>query len=1067
MAQRFGWPMLIFRNLDALEAQLRQTLSLWRQRVAAEHLREHLRRGRISALQGIRFLEALEDVGEGVLPGSLEEAEAFLNLPLGARPVEEVDGRTELPDLSQSLHELEVNVAHQVDAAIEEAEELVMLGVEDDSDDEAAHPPADAAPEPPDKADAEAEPKPRRRERKLETLLRRQGFHFERRKKRIIFRKSGASEQLFSATAKPKDPRHRPREVAESLVMKGPVWGCRAVGGVVTMFKGVPAEQQWTQVKAAVQEKLPPKVNLWHVSQVNDKQVRHDIVVCLDPLGGATLKCEICFGDLLQKALKDMPKHIRDKCAETAKNFSSWVDGTPLKTGSSGNAERAFFLGGDEGKLKDLEDFGHGGGGPAAMDEAKSEVVKGFCRFLAGHWLDSLGHSILVSHHPPATVATAVLTPLVEHPTAQDRVLRIENAGSGWRCGNVSLEFVDEKKQRLTWKTADGRRSIWSRPPREDEGEEPAFPWLLNAGDEPWLPMDLPRDLLCDGARVAALLDIRQMIGARSEPQERLTHILMDHDLHPNPQGDYLIPGVESPLWQTIKVPETTRRSIIQRISRIPHEVLSQRISWSGDSDNCAPNCPVPFQALDARWVFPPKDQRKALEIARLLALYSVFDNPLSHRRNGVHLGLDPLIRRHCDFELFASPLNAAVPNGHFSSKWPHVEWRFGSIGSYPSVIDHLPVDSVVCINPPFTEAYLADVMARLAELKLRFRLRMAVPILEAPWRKKLHSSLPVPQLLKTYYDATCETPADVLHPTLLWEDPRCPPRPAAQNEKGLGDGTVITSAPPLVPMGAMDSTLAAMVLPATAALLGDATPDSDALAPGGSGTEAQDSQASSEASSGSAARGSAMVGCSVDPLTRRMNPPRPEGWFLVRTGRRHGEPKRDSFHSTSRLGRSVLFRPMDPCCREAPEKGDSELPHRRRTAEARRQPLGVDRARREVLRRKPHGAMAGGAVLRTRGTMVAQDSHGDFKLIKSLLEFHPSPGKSKGLVGIKVARSQQGDSRCFYMIRDDGTEEDFSAKKCLDAVEANPPYVQPEEKTGQGQVGELGRLKRFYIIPW
>ena len=143
-----------------------------------------------------------------------------------------------------------------------------------------------------------------------------------------------------------------------------------------------------------------------------------------------------------------------------------------------------------------------------------------------------------------------------------------------------------------------------------------------------------------------------------------------------------------------------------------------------------------------------------------------MFDNPLSHRRNGVHLGLDPVIRRCCDFELFASPLNAAVPNGHFSSKWPHVEWKFGSIGSYPSVIDQLPVNSVVCINPPFTEAYLADVMARLAELKLRFRLRMAVPILEAPWRKKLHSasdctlldvihapgSLPVPQCLGVFY---------------------------------------------------------------------------------------------------------------------------------------------------------------------------------------------------------------------------------------------------------------------------------------------------------------------------
>ena len=29
--------------------------------------------------------------------------------------------------------------------------------------------------------------------------------------------------------------------------------------------------------------------------------------------------------------------------------------------------------------------------------------------------------------------------------------------------------------------------------------------------------------------------------------------------------------------------------------------------------------------------------------------------------------------------------------------------------------------------------------------------------------------------------------------------------------------------------------------------------------------------------------------------------------------------------------------------------------------------------------------------------------------------------------------------------------QEDFSAKKCLDAVEQNPPYVQPEEKTGWG----------------
>jgi len=83
----------------------------------------------------------------------------------------------------------------------------------------------------------------------------------------------------------------------------------------------------------------------------------------------------------------------------------------------------------------------------------------------------------------------------------------------------------------------------------------------------------------------------------------------------------------------------------------------------------------------------------------------------------------------------------------------------------------------------------------------------------------------------------------------------------------------------------------------------------------------------------------------------------------------------------------------------------------------------------------------------RSDGEQLKPDGS-DFKLIKSLLGFHPTgESKSKGLVGIKVAKSQQGDSRCFYMIKDDGKEEDFSAKKCLDAVELNPPYVQVEEK--------------------
>merc|ERR1712139_49581 len=42
-----------------------------------------------------------------------------------------------------------------------------------------------------------------------------------------------------------------------------------------------------------------------------------------------------------------------------------------------------------------------------------------------------------------------------------------------------------------------------------------------------------------------------------------------------------------------------------------------------------------------------------------------------------------------------------------------------------------------------------------------------------------------------------------------------------------------------------------------------------------------------------------------------------------------------------------------------------------------------------------------------------------DYKLIKSLLDFHPKGAeKSKGMVGIKVGKSVQGDSRCFYMLK-------------------------------------------------
>merc|ERR1711862_593355 len=72
-----------------------------------------------------------------------------------------------------------------------------------------------------------------------------------------------------------------------------------------------------------------------------------------------------------------------------------------------------------------------------------------------------------------------------------------------------------------------------------------------------------------------------------------------------------------------------------------------------------------------------------------------------------------------------------------------------------------------------------------------------------------------------------------------------------------------------------------------------------------------------------------------------------------------------------------------------------------------------------------------------------------DFKLIKALLDFHPKgEEKRKGMVGIKVGKSvDHGDSRCFHMVKEDGKVEDFSAQKCLSAIEANPPYVEVDTK--------------------
>lgn len=70
--------------------------------------------------------------------------------------------------------------------------------------------------------------------------------------------------------------------------------------------------------------------------------------------------------------------------------------------------------------------------------------------------------------------------------------------------------------------------------------------------------------------------------------------------------------------------------------------------------------------------------------IAHVLALYCLFESPLAaheSRRSNLQMGLDPALRRKFRYELFASPFNAAVEQGKYLSKFPHVEKHFGSAG--------------------------------------------------------------------------------------------------------------------------------------------------------------------------------------------------------------------------------------------------------------------------------------------------------------------------------------------------------------------------------------------------
>jgi len=84
------------------------------------------------------------------------------------------------------------------------------------------------------------------------------------------------------------------------------------------------------QIKEKLKKELPGKATVWFASEVNDKA---QCFVACSPfdgdlawfkeleleVGGKKLKCEICQDDLLQKVIKMLPKHTKDKREMQAK----------------------------------------------------------------------------------------------------------------------------------------------------------------------------------------------------------------------------------------------------------------------------------------------------------------------------------------------------------------------------------------------------------------------------------------------------------------------------------------------------------------------------------------------------------------------------------------------------------------------------------------------------------------------------------------------------------------------------------------------------------------------------
>ncbi|CAE7839857.1 unnamed protein product [Symbiodinium sp. KB8] len=318
------------------------------------------------------------------------------------------------------------------------------------------------------------------------------------------------------------------------------------------------------------------------------------------------------------------------------------------------------------------------------------------------------------------------------------------------------------------------------RPPAEEAARLPAVFDTDNAS--------------ADAARVSAILDARQVLGSASNFQEIFSHLLIDHDLLCQEGEDPMVPSIDSALWQ--RLPDAPRRNVLHRLaafqnsSFVPGSYVAEfpAGNWSElfVGRHRFPVLQTDIQALLRRYTLSADNvASRASAMARVFALYRALENPVltaGQRSSHQLCTWRPSSKEAADveYELFASPFNARVGNGKYASRFPHAEKIFGSAGSYPDVLDEWPSTAVVSVNPPFSDAYLDDVVGKqLDRIVAGFKkVHLFVPVRDAPWRKQLRR-LSNARFVQDFFDATALKDRHLEQPVLHWEGSELAPAEA------------------------------------------------------------------------------------------------------------------------------------------------------------------------------------------------------------------------------------------------------------------------------------------------